>query len=540
MTWKTKILCIFLIVGLSLSIVSQESIPIDSLKLKLNISTDVQDRIDLLNKIAAELLYINSDEIYDYAIEALDISRTKKYKKGIAEAYNNLGIYYRAKGIYSEAIDYFFMSLDIMEEENDKAGIARSYNLIGILYFYLGEYNLSLEYYTKALELNIQQNDTVWIAGNSNNIGMIYEKLGQYNKAIEYYFKSLSMNQELNNLNWIANNYGNIASAYQLQNNEQSIEYYFKRLNIIEKQGNIDGIASTSQSIGSYYNSKENYQNALPYLLKSYTLADSIGILPTMSSASLELSKCYAGLNDFEKAFYYRTNYKILNDSLNLDRNTQKIIRMEMQYNHQKELRLKELKYQRAELIYTSVAISLVAILIIIIMTFRRQRAKGLNFQLEQKKLQLEKIGLQEELSFKSNELQTNIKYLVDKNDIITSVLERLSASKPLFKTENQQKVNDIIFQLQQSMSGDVWQDFEYRFKDVHGSFYDNLLTQYPDLTANEQKLCAFLKLEMSTKEIALLNHQSIKSVETARSRLRKKLNISNKDIKLVDFLSNF
>lgn len=213
---------------------------------------------------------------------------------------------------------------------------------------------------------------------------------------------------------------------------------------------------------------------------------------------------------------------------------------MEMQYNHQKELRLKELVYQRSELLNTSIAISLGAVLIIIILTFRRQRAKAVNFRVEQKKLKLEKQSLQEELLFKSSELQTNIKYLVEKNEIITSVIERLSDSKSQFRADNQQRVNDIIFRLQQSMSGDIWKDFEIRFKDVHSSFYFNLLKEFPDLTSTDQKLCAFLKLEMSSKEIALLNHQSLKSIETARSRLRKKLNISNKDIKLVDFLSNY
>ena len=535
-----KIYYLIFFFGVLLSGHCQESIPIDTLKNKLNRSKDVIDRINLLNQIAAELLYVNSDDIYDYAMEALDISKKKNYTRGIAEAYNNLGIYYRAKGVYGQAIDYFFTSLDIMEEEQDMAGIARSYNLIGIIYYYLGDYNLSLEYYTKALDLNIQQNDTIWIAGNSNNVGMIYEKMGQYNKALEFYNKSLQMNLELNNLNWVANNYGNIASLYKTQGKSESLDYYFKALDITEKQNNIDGTASTNNSIGSYYNSVFEYDKALPHLLKSYFLSDSIKLLLIRSYAAEELSKCYAGMQDYEKAYHYRMTFKVLNDSLNFDRNTQKITRLEMQYNHQKELRVKELEYQKLELLYISVATSLMAILIIIILIFGRQRAKSINFQMEQKNLQLEKLSLQEELLFKSNELQTNIKYLVDKNDIITSVIEKLSESKSEFKIENLQKVNDIIFRLQQSMSGDVWHDFEIRFKQVHGSFYKNLLKEYPDLSANEQKLCAFLKLEMTSKEIALLNHQSNKSVETARSRLRKKLNLSNQEVKLTAFLSKF
>ncbi|MCD4747537.1 MAG: hypothetical protein K8R58_14675, partial [Bacteroidales bacterium] len=61
---------------------------------------------------------------------------------------------------------------------------------------------------------------------------------------------------------------------------------------------------------------------------------------------------------------------------------------------------------------------------------------------------------------------------------------------------------------------------------------------KFPDLTANEKKLCAFLRLNMTTKDISAITHQTSNSIEVARTRLRKKLNLSNKDINLVTFIS--
>ena len=67
--------------------------------------------------------------------------------------------------------------------------------------------------------------------------------------------------------------------------------------------------------------------------------------------------------------------------------------------------------------------------------------------------------------------------------------------------------------------------------------FYKALNKKFPDLTNNERKLCAFLRLNMSTKEISAITFQSVHSITIARSRLRKKLNITHSDISLTDFL---
>jgi DNA-binding CsgD family transcriptional regulator len=73
----------------------------------------------------------------------------------------------------------------------------------------------------------------------------------------------------------------------------------------------------------------------------------------------------------------------------------------------------------------------------------------------------------------------------------------------------------------------------------VHSEFYTTLRKLYPDLSPADEKLCAFLRLNMSSKEIAAVSQQSIKSVEVARARLRKKLNLTNTNSNLVSHLAN-
>jgi DNA-binding CsgD family transcriptional regulator len=84
----------------------------------------------------------------------------------------------------------------------------------------------------------------------------------------------------------------------------------------------------------------------------------------------------------------------------------------------------------------------------------------------------------------------------------------------------------------------DVWKEFEIRFNQVQHDFYSKLSSKFPDLSANEKRLCAFLKLNISTREISALTGQSQKSIDIARNRLRKKLNLTNVNMTLNDFFA--
>ena len=129
--------------------------------------------------------------------------------------------------------------------------------------------------------------------------------------------------------------------------------------------------------------------------------------------------------------------------------------------------------------------------------------------------------------------------YLIRKNELINNVAERLLNLQRTLHPENHKTINDIIIDLQREGDNDSWKEFELRFNQVHGDFYQQLRKLYPGLSPADEKLCAFLKLNMSSKEIAAISQQSIKSVEVARARLRKKLNLTNTNSNLVTHLSN-
>ena len=132
-----------------------------------------------------------------------------------------------------------------------------------------------------------------------------------------------------------------------------------------------------------------------------------------------------------------------------------------------------------------------------------------------------------------------NVSKILTKNQVINKVAKQLMDKSENFKLSNRKLIKDIVRELKQSMDENGWHEFEIRFTQVHESFYTKLDQEFPDLTKTERKLCALLKLGMSSKEIATITMIRPESVDTARSRLRKKLGLTGED-DLCEFLRRF
>ena len=128
---------------------------------------------------------------------------------------------------------------------------------------------------------------------------------------------------------------------------------------------------------------------------------------------------------------------------------------------------------------------------------------------------------------------------LLKKNEMLSEISKKLiDVKNDAVKDETKEAIRKIHKELQKSTDHEIWEEFELRFRQVHSEFYDKLMKKFPDLSPSEQRLCAFLRLNMSSKEISELTGQSLNALETARYRLRKKLGISKSQVNLITFLS--
>ena len=125
----------------------------------------------------------------------------------------------------------------------------------------------------------------------------------------------------------------------------------------------------------------------------------------------------------------------------------------------------------------------------------------------------MEKNKAEADLKFKSKELSISILALIKKNELIAEIRQKFTdLEKSLPKNEVKDVVAKFNHEIKLSSDDRLWQEFSMRFREINSEFYDKLLNKFPDLTQSELKLCAYLRLNVSTKEIADLTGQSIET----------------------------
>ena len=140
----------------------------------------------------------------------------------------------------------------------------------------------------------------------------------------------------------------------------------------------------------------------------------------------------------------------------------------------------------------------------------------------------LQNEKLETELKIKSKELAESTMTLIKKNEILVNIKEEVINQKTILGSQYPNKYYDKLIRLldENLSSEDDWAIFQTNFDRIHENFFRNLHTQFPELTSNDLRFCAYLRLNLSSKDIAHLMNISLKGVEVARSRIRKKIGI--------------
>ncbi|MEL7004840.1 MAG: triple tyrosine motif-containing protein [Bacteroidota bacterium] len=148
---------------------------------------------------------------------------------------------------------------------------------------------------------------------------------------------------------------------------------------------------------------------------------------------------------------------------------------------------------------------------------------------------------LKSEIAHKNKELATSTVHLLNKNGFIMGIKGTLSGVRKKSKnTEVKSELNRIIQDIERNISHDKdWEHFEFHFDQVHGNFSKKLKEKHPDLSPQEMKISAFLRMNLSTKEIANMLNISVRGVEISRYRLRKRLGIQ-RSVNLIEYLMGF
>ncbi|MDP4186617.1 MAG: two-component regulator propeller domain-containing protein [Bacteroidota bacterium] len=255
---------------------------------------------------------------------------------------------------------------------------------------------------------------------------------------------------------------------------------------------------------------------------------------------------CPSRFDDMEKKFYYRL--KGLDDNwhetsldnftyLNLPHGTW-------------TLELRPLKGNKTAVITFTVAcpwylswfaIALYLILLMYLAYLGRAIFKAeLNRHRKLIEYEVKKNKLENELDHKSSELMLTMRYLIQKNEILTELknqildIKSLNSRYPIKFVDN---MDHIINQGLESQT-EEWKTAMANLKLSEQGFFKKLKEKYPDLTNNDLRLCSYLRMNFSTKEIARLLNISTRGVEISRYRIRRKFQLSH-DVNLTEFLMN-
>ncbi|NLN94964.1 MAG: tetratricopeptide repeat protein [Bacteroidales bacterium] len=550
---KTFIIISILILICSYSVANNQS-RLDSLYYLLETTRHDTSKVNLLVSISRIHEKSDLSLSLQYSQRALEIAEKTGNKKSVAYALFNLGNVSFSQGLFPIAVSYFEKYIELQHKFENVIPIAFAQINLGAINIKLNQFEQAEKYFLSALESFRQaesadpsksfDKESIHIY---NNLGIIYQREKDVNKAIEYYNKGIELAERTYEESEIfAMLFNNLSSVLlDMNKTTKALSPMEEALKIRLKNKDRAGEASSYKMIARYHTILNNNQEARKYLNKAFSIAKEIGNNSLKAEICNDIFNNYQLLNQSDSALKYHILLKELNDIMSKDEALKELTRIELTAQFEQQDLIRQANQKRKELRYF--IIGLVLFLSVVILTLlyfllwgrmKRLKLEKKNAQLVSKNLELEKTTLGQELEIRNKELTTNVMHQIQRNELVNEVVQKLQDFGKTLRKEDQHLILGFVSGLKKTQNTAVWNEFEVRFQQVHNEYYDKLNLINPDLTPNDRRLCAFLRLNMSTKEIASITGQSIRSIEVARTRLRRKLNLTNSDTGLVEFLS--
>lgn len=134
-------------------------------------------------------------------------------------------------------------------------------------------------------------------------------------------------------------------------------------------------------------------------------------------------------------------------------------------------------------------------------------------------------------------EIALSLTNTIQKNQMLEELIQKMELKKAKVGQEGKDLIDQLISDFLRYKEGVNLRDFEMKFHPEYKDYIGRLEKINSDLTLNEKRICIFLKLNMNSREISHVTGQSVHSINVARTRLRKKLNLTNTDADLIEFL---
>ncbi len=440
-----------------------------------------------------------------------------------------LGATFLDMGMTGVGLDYYMSALDYCRDEQFADMKAMLYNNIGIVYGECEYYDKSEEYFERALEINLRKNIHHEAFLNYANLAEVYALRNETDKALEASQRSLDFidpNKYPAQLASMRLQQGTLYS--RLGQNDVAMIRFNSGLNQYKELGDVPGIVNAYLHISESHLNAGQPDSALAYAEEALALSRGHDRGDDMTATLKTLAGIQGAKGNYRKATELLNEHVALSDSL---------------HKAERRLRLTNFDGLGSDLLTTGQEPSgklsgwnyaLVAVLVLLLagitFLYLRQRRKCRLGEEENMKLAIQHANMlgkvNRELTTMSLEKLKQQEGVAEACESLRQVLLEINPRE----TAKRDHIRSLTARLSQLCTSSADDEFKLFFERVHPDFYKVLAEKHPDLTARDMRLCAFLHLVMATKEIAALTYREVRSVESARNRLRKKLGLQLTD----------
>jgi predicted negative regulator of RcsB-dependent stress response/DNA-binding CsgD family transcriptional regulator len=456
---------------------------------------------------------INARANASEALRIFDRNKNWSYK---GKALNLLGSVEFNLNNYPEALEYYHearKNKELIENGDIHSELINISNVYGRM----NQDSLALKYAKEALDLADGMKQSVSKINILNSIGTIQSKLGRQDSAIYYYTlcKETSLENSNSFMAFLSNM--NTANAYSKLNEiEKSNEIVLTEL----RNPPLSFEATVNILKSKNFFKLGNYDSAIRIAHSTFSKSIVEDQKQTIINASEVLMSSYQHTGQYDSAFKYSTLHFAYKDSIYNQESQQKFsdLRVKIEtLEKQNEIDVLEKERKLSKIRNQAITGLVSGVAIIAFLAFKnyqsRQKAREAN-------LKLKTAQLSEELEKKKSLLSAHTLNMIHRNNGFDEIEQHIDDLDGPAKS----KIKRII-KMNKAMDKD-WENFYEYFSQVHRDFYKQVSSLHENLSTNEKKLIALIKLNLSSREISSLLNIELKSITMAKYRLKKKLEL--------------
>ena len=530
---------------------------------ELGSDAEIANALNLLGlTYMSEGKYLQADSAYQLAFSAFEKAGDEL---GTAKIYHNLGVVAFYMNNMEESVSYYLQAIRVADKMGDQVFSALVTTNLGLVFSSQKDFGRAILYLRKALTKHNAIKDPKGKAKTLSGLGTAFFNQAKFDSSLVYHQKALELFNQIGDLSGKSEALSNIAEIFIEQKRfKEALPLLNQSDSLRRAFGNAYGIAINTKNFGKVYAGLGNFQKAEECFSEAFQQAENLAASWLMGEILLSRSMHYESIGNFQKALEDYKMRSVISEQIYSDERSRIIAELETRYKAEKsraDLAIREseilhLEEQSNRLLILVVSVILIALLggLLAFQIYNRNSmesksrllmaAKDLEIEKKQKELEesrreaaekalvvseTEQVQMKSELDYKKRELTQLALYINQQNEILESLKNELGN----VKTSDARKLER---ELEQRLNiSKQRESFELNVDLMNEDFYHRLVSKYPQLSDNDRKLCAMVRLGLSSKEIASIVNISPKSVDMNRYRLRKKM-----DLEAEEELGNF